>query len=134
MSLPILGFCLHREQYNPSEDDVWSIVDTSLHRGLPIELALMILEFADYTPRRRRVPDDLLHQDNRGELQKYLTYCWELLVRANMLVRFHGHSIDWDSLVRWRLSMSFGGLESKLVLGAVLLMVIDIHRLDLALS
>lgn len=109
MSLPILDFCLHRGQYSPREDDVWPVMDTFLRRGLPVELALMILEFADYKPQRRlSVPDDPLHIDNRLELRKYLTYCWEVLVRANMLVRFHGYTIDWDSSVRWCLWMLFG--------------------------
>ncbi|CAM1503880.1 Fc.00g014710.m01.CDS01 [Cosmosporella sp. VM-42] len=55
-------------------------------KGLPVELANSILEKASYTPQRRLpVAGHPLHPENREELNKYLNYCWQLIVRCTML-------------------------------------------------
>jgi hypothetical protein len=36
-----------------------------------------------------------LHKDNVDELRIYLDYCWQLLVRCDMLMKSCGKSWDW---------------------------------------
>ena len=56
------------------------------NKGLPVELSNSILEIASYTPKRRLpVSGHPLHPENRAELDKYLKYCWQLIVRCTML-------------------------------------------------
>ncbi|KAK4225241.1 hypothetical protein QBC38DRAFT_483421 [Podospora fimiseda] len=76
---------------------VWQI----LHgKGLPMELILKILEMAEYAPRGRlQVPHDPFHRDNREELGKYLKFCWEVLVRCDMMAGALGMVIPWRELV-----------------------------------
>ncbi|KAF2116488.1 hypothetical protein BDV96DRAFT_644923 [Lophiotrema nucula] len=60
----------------PSKTDVSSVLILLGKRGLPAELALQVLDFADYRPYGRLpIRDDPLHPDNSEELAKYLRYC-----------------------------------------------------------
>lgn len=86
--------------YQPDDAEVPQVRRMLRCKGLPAELALDILELADYVPRRRlKVPHDPFHGDNRGELDKYLKYCWQLLVRLDMLSKELGMTIRWRELV-----------------------------------
>ncbi|KAJ4297975.1 hypothetical protein N0V90_005874 [Kalmusia sp. IMI 367209] len=86
----------HRTRYIPSAIDV-STTLAIIKKIFPTELALQILEFADYTAKRRvPVPNDPLHKANREELTKYLSYCWKLLVRINILIKANGGFIPWE--------------------------------------
>ncbi|KAJ4347361.1 uncharacterized protein N0V89_011302 [Didymosphaeria variabile] len=63
---------------------------------MPAELGLQILECAGYVPARRiPVADDPLHKDNADELRNYLDYCWQLVIRCDMVMKSCGKSIDW---------------------------------------
>lgn len=78
----------------------------SMGGGLPAEIVEHILNLAEYRPNGRlRRPDNPLHADNWDELRKYLTYCWQLLVRCSMLAAELGDEIDWESLVTHRLGL-----------------------------
>lgn len=70
-------------------------------RGLPAELVLGILEMAEYEPGegRLKVPHDPFHPENRGELAKYLRYCWELIVRCEMVANAIGMEIPWAEVM-----------------------------------
>jgi len=68
--------------------------------GLPMELVLDIMERAEYVPRGRLlVQHDLFHPENREELIKYLRYCWELLVRCDLMATALGMVIPWRDVV-----------------------------------
>lgn len=89
-------------KYIPNKSDIPVMISLLQMKRLPTELALQILEFADYTPKGRLpVRDDPLHIDNAEELRKYLAYCWKLMVRVEMLT-----SVDWElevTEVIWKL-------------------------------
>ena len=86
----------YRSWYVPTASDV-STVLSILQTRVPTELALEILEYADYTAKRRiPVAHDPLHADNAEELKKYLNYCWKVLVRIDMLAKADGRWIDWE--------------------------------------
>lgn len=60
----------------------------------------MILEFADEKPyRRTSIPNGPLHPSNAAELEKYLSECWMILVRVDMLAKMVGAMFEWESLV-----------------------------------
>jgi hypothetical protein len=62
---------------------------------LPTELALEVLEHADYTAKRRiPIANDPHHAENSEELEKYMAYYWKTLVRIDLLVNAHGWWID----------------------------------------
>ncbi|KAJ2983926.1 hypothetical protein NQ176_g338 [Zarea fungicola] len=75
------------------------------HKGLPTEIVTEILDLADHKPMGRLLrPHNPLHVDNWEELRKYLTYCWQLVIRCDMMAREMGVDIPWRSLVISRLS------------------------------
>ncbi|PYI24384.1 hypothetical protein BO99DRAFT_398435 [Aspergillus violaceofuscus CBS 115571] len=70
--------------------------------GLPQELVEYITALAEYNSqhaRRLPVPHDPLHHANRAELRDYLTRCWQVMVRCNMLAQEVGRKIDWVAQV-----------------------------------
>ena len=81
--------------------DVSGVLTILRSKGLPDELSLRILKLAEYRPRRRDVgvPRDPLHPQNYEELRKYLTYCWVLLLRCDMLATEFGDIIPWKRLI-----------------------------------
>ncbi|KAF1951106.1 hypothetical protein CC80DRAFT_576179 [Byssothecium circinans] len=86
----------YRSWYVPTAADV-SYMLSVLRTKLPTELALSILEAADYIPKRQvPVPNDPLHADNAEELKKYMDSCWDILVRVDMLLKANGKWIDWE--------------------------------------
>ncbi|RAK95075.1 uncharacterized protein BO80DRAFT_369676, partial [Aspergillus ibericus CBS 121593] len=71
-------------------------------KGLPQELVWQITALADYDsqrPRRLPIPHDPLHRDNHRALRQYLTFCWQIMVRCNMLAQEVGIEINWVSEV-----------------------------------
>lgn len=86
----------HPAEHEPGPSDVDIVRSVLCLKGLPVELALDIMELADYTPKHRlNVSRDPLHPSNREELNQYLTFCWLLLVRCDMIAKEVGRKIDW---------------------------------------
>lgn len=87
-------------EHVPGFSDVIIVRSLLCSRGIPMELALAIMDFADYTPKQRlKVPRDPFHPSNRDELNKYLTFCWLVLVRCDMIAKEVGRQIDWREAV-----------------------------------
>ncbi|MCJ1327660.1 hypothetical protein MMC10_004332 [Thelotrema lepadinum] len=85
----------------PTEDDVYSVRDILWHVGMPKELVLDIMDFAEYEVQARlKVLDDPLHPDNSEELYNYLSYCWRMLVQCEVLADVCGKPISWENEVR----------------------------------
>ncbi|KAA8649297.1 uncharacterized protein ATNIH1004_005198 [Aspergillus tanneri] len=98
LTLPALISRFTRGIYQPDSHDVAIVIYILQQMGLPTELILIILELAEYAPKGSiPIPHDPLHKKNLPELQKYLDYCWQLLVRTNMLVKYRDN--DWEGRV-----------------------------------
>ncbi|KAF4342302.1 hypothetical protein FBEOM_3709 [Fusarium beomiforme] len=70
-------------------------------KGLPVEISGCILEYADYTPRGSLpLSGKPLHPQCRQELDRYLEYCWQLIVRCFMLGYELKEKMDIDGLLR----------------------------------
>ncbi|KAL3468158.1 hypothetical protein BJX64DRAFT_85219 [Aspergillus heterothallicus] len=86
--------------YLPKESDAALVRDCLYQLGLPAELALDIIELAEYEPRRRlKVEHDPLHLENREELGKYLKFCWQILVRCDLMANEVGMEIPWHDTI-----------------------------------
>ncbi|KAJ4982682.1 hypothetical protein SVAN01_11828 [Stagonosporopsis vannaccii] len=86
--------------HTPSKADIPIVLALVKAKGLPTELALQVVEMADYKPvGRLLVRDNPLHAANAGELRRYLSFCWSLLVRIDMLVKECGQWLDWEAEV-----------------------------------
>ncbi|OAT07172.1 hypothetical protein BDBG_03268 [Blastomyces gilchristii SLH14081] len=81
----------------PSSADLYISLHYLNIKGLPTELGMMVLEFANYEPHHRAiVPDDPLHIEDAPELCKYLGFYWQLLVRCDVLAaKAYGKRVDW---------------------------------------
>ena len=105
---------LDAAQYVPDADDVSFVRQALQSKGLPTELVLDILELAGYEPRRRlKIAHDPFHPDNRKELGEYLTYCWKLIVRCDVVDRAlqgPGEQLDvyWREAVLRTVNSCFG--------------------------
>merc|ERR1712000_142005 len=96
-------------EYLPSSQDVSHVRWILCKKGLPTEVANMILQEARYHAQRRHpVPDDPLHSANSDELRKYLTYNWQLITRSAALGARMGMQIDWEQEVARSLLRLFG--------------------------
>ncbi|KAK3987003.1 hypothetical protein QBC44DRAFT_401467 [Cladorrhinum sp. PSN332] len=92
----------------PAPSDVPQVRQILHSKGLPMELVLNIMALAEYAPRGRlQVPHDPFHLDNRDELAKYLKFCWEVLVRCDMMAGALGMVIPWRELVSHTLFQLF---------------------------
>lgn len=88
-------------RYAPTAADVGEVRSILRRKGLPAELALQIMELAEYTGSHRlEIPDDPLHFKNGAELKSYLTYCWKLLIRSDVMAKACGSWIDWSAMVK----------------------------------
>lgn len=99
---PLSGLAepLFRGVHVASRADFAQVLNLLRAKRLPSELALEIMCAADYTSvGRTYVRDDPLHVANAKELKKYLSYCWKLLVRLDMLWSASGMRIDWEAEV-----------------------------------
>ncbi|KAK2765557.1 hypothetical protein FQN54_008411 [Arachnomyces sp. PD_36] len=84
-------------EHQPDAEDFFAVQGMLCHDlKLPAELAMDIMELAGFEPKRRlTVPHDPFHPENRDQLGRYLTYCWKLLIRCNMLAEELGIRIRW---------------------------------------
>ncbi|KAI1162734.1 hypothetical protein F5B18DRAFT_365374 [Nemania serpens] len=102
-----------RAPYLPHAADLGHVRWILCAKGLPIELVLDIMDLAEYTAQRRlKIPHDPFHRYNREELIPYLTYCWMLLLRCDMVAKAIGDEIPWNSLIS-TVMMDFWGLHYK---------------------
>lgn len=86
--------------YQPNAFDVRLVQGILCCKGLPLELALMITELADYKSKRRlNVPHDPFHPSNKEELANYIEYCWRILVRCDMMTKALGTRMPWQNLI-----------------------------------
>ena len=86
--------------YQPSVSDMGVLRWMLCRKGLPVELALDIMELAGYKPKRRlEIPHDPFHPSNREEFSRYLTYCWQIIVRCDMMGKALGMEIRWQEFV-----------------------------------
>ncbi|KAJ4360647.1 uncharacterized protein N0V89_001213 [Didymosphaeria variabile] len=86
----------------PSKLDVASVLNMLGKKGLPAKLALQMLDLAGYVSvGRLPVRDDPLHASNAEELRMYLSYCWKLLTRIDMLCKagVNGGQLNWEAEV-----------------------------------
>lgn len=85
----------------PTPSAVFEVQQILRSKGLSVELILDILEKAEFEPGngRLKVPHDPFHPENREELAKYLRYCWELLVRCEMMANALGMDIPWAEVL-----------------------------------
>ncbi|KAF9741415.1 hypothetical protein PMIN04_000801 [Paraphaeosphaeria minitans] len=86
----------------PNKRDVAAVLEMLGSKGLPVELALQVIAKAEYVPvGRLPIRDDPFHLANAEELRKYISYCWKLLVRLEMLYKesVHGLTLDWEAEV-----------------------------------
>jgi hypothetical protein len=84
----------------PSVSDVLHVRWVLCEKGLPVEVSQLILDEALYRPQRRlKVPHDPLHTENIEELNKYLKFCWLVLVRSEVVAREVGMKIPWKDLL-----------------------------------
>jgi hypothetical protein len=71
-----------------------------LDKGLPAELVSEIKDTAEHGPTARlAIPHDPFHPANRDELAKYVKYCWQLLVRCDMMATALGRVIPWHEVI-----------------------------------
>ncbi|KAJ6020776.1 hypothetical protein N7540_006280 [Penicillium herquei] len=98
--LPIEDFLTLEDDSLPGrqtgQSDVFLVQDYLYRKGLPMELVLDIMRLAKYEPLGRlSEPHDPFHPSNREELSKYLTYCWQLLIRCEIMAKALGMKIKW---------------------------------------
>jgi hypothetical protein len=101
----------HGPYHLPTDGDTKQVKHILRSFGLPAELQLRILELAEYdknVPRRLSIPHDPLRPENREELQKYLKYCWTLLVNCDMMAKALGDRIPWQALITITIIRLFG--------------------------
>ncbi|CAN8106294.1 unnamed protein product [Discula destructiva] len=99
--------------YQPTSLEVAHVLWMLRKTGLPAEVALRILELAEYEPRRLlKVPHDPFHTANKAELQSYLSICWDILVRCDVMGKALGEPIEWK---RWvsQCIVNLWGFERK---------------------
>lgn len=86
--------------YQPHPSDIPLVRQILCRQGLPLELAMEIMEFAEYEPKRRLLtPHDPFHPSNREELEQYLEYCWQILVRCDVIAKAVDLEIPYADLV-----------------------------------
>ncbi|KAJ5388121.1 hypothetical protein N7509_010662 [Penicillium cosmopolitanum] len=109
----------------PSLSDTTRVRMTLCSKGLPVELALDIMEFANYEPVHRKLdpPHDPLHPSNREQLGKYLKYCWQTMVRCFAIMKELGFDpvnggeeesgMNWKSMIQDCIIGLFGHEKNK---------------------
>ncbi|KAH7128879.1 hypothetical protein EDB81DRAFT_906562 [Dactylonectria macrodidyma] len=98
-------------EYKACVEDILYIRWALCQKGLPVELSNSILEMASYTPQRRLpFPEEPLDHQNRIELDKYLRYCWQLIVRCTMIGQALGMDMEHllDNMVKESIQGLFG--------------------------
>jgi hypothetical protein len=86
--------------HQPGSSDVIIVQEILYQKGLPAELVLEVMKLAGYKPLGRlSEPHDPFHISNRRELARYITYCWQLLVRCDMMAKALDMEIPWKELL-----------------------------------
>ncbi|KAL5890443.1 hypothetical protein ACKVWC_005651 [Pyricularia oryzae] len=94
--------------YMPSAAEMDTVMWILSEKGLPTELVDTILGLAEYDKMRvLRIPHDPLHELNSDQLDEYLAWSWQILLRFDMLARAQGDEIPWDALISNCLLESF---------------------------
>lgn len=84
----------------PNVAEVFLVRAILIARGFQVEIAVKILRFMDYEPKRRiTIPNDPFHPSNKEELIKYLNYCWKLLIFCEVMANALDKHIDWREVV-----------------------------------
>jgi hypothetical protein len=84
----------------PTVTEAFLVREVLILKGLPVELAIRVMRFMNYEGKRRLViPNDPFHPSNKGELIKYLKYCWKLLICCEVMANALGQHIDWRGVV-----------------------------------
>lgn len=84
--------------YQPAAYEIPAVLGLLREKRLPAEIALRIMEMAEWDEPRRllKVPHDPLHRENEAELMSYLSICWDVLVRCDMMAKALGKPIQWN--------------------------------------
>ncbi|KAH6851359.1 hypothetical protein B0I37DRAFT_134012 [Chaetomium sp. MPI-CAGE-AT-0009] len=100
LSFEVFLNCHVLTETKPGRSDVAQVQQILYSRGLPMELVLDIMAMAEYTPRGRLpVPHHPFHRENWDELAKYLKFCWQVLIRCDMMASALGMVIPWPQLI-----------------------------------
>jgi hypothetical protein len=84
-------------RYLPVSEDVEIVLFYLRMKGLPTELGVKVIEYADFKPERRlKVANDPLDARNREELTRYLSWCWKVLVWCDVFMTEDGRKIAWQ--------------------------------------
>ncbi|KZF18840.1 hypothetical protein L228DRAFT_251694 [Xylona heveae TC161] len=87
-------------EHQPNLSDVCLVRWMLCRKGLPVELSIEIMRFAEYVPKGTlKVPHDPFHPSNSEELALYLKYCWQILVRCDMMAKALDMKIPWQNLI-----------------------------------
>ncbi|KAL2838018.1 hypothetical protein BJY01DRAFT_251142 [Aspergillus pseudoustus] len=92
----------HTDKYGFANEDpgLYGLAPFAQFLSLERPTALDIMELAEYKAKRRlKVEHDPLHPENREELGKYLKFCWQILVRCDMMAGEIGLEIPWYDLI-----------------------------------
>jgi hypothetical protein len=97
------------EKYLPVFGDVDTVLFYFHCKEVPTEIGLQILVYADFKPERRLpIANDPLDPRNREELRKYLSWCWKVLVRCDVLMKASGNRIGWLIEITFTIRELFG--------------------------
>ncbi|KFA79450.1 hypothetical protein S40288_07584 [Stachybotrys chartarum IBT 40288] len=111
--VPIQAFlCLSKDVGTlPLASDIPQVRSVLRRKGLPNEIVDKILDMTDDPKNIRLLPveHDPFHPDNRVELEKYLKYCWQLLVRCELIARVIDFDLNWESMINEALVEVFCG-------------------------
>jgi hypothetical protein len=98
----------------PNTTDVVMVCFILQQKHLPMELVMDIMELAEYQPKRTlQVPHDPLHPDNKDELDKYLDYCWRVLVNCDMFAHTLKLNLYWKNAVTNNIVRQWGCKDSN---------------------
>ncbi|KAH7323249.1 hypothetical protein B0I35DRAFT_349777 [Stachybotrys elegans] len=87
--------------YIPLPTEIDQVRQTLHDKRLPGELVDQIMSLAQYGKFTRRLPTphDPFKPENRAELQKYLKYCWLLMVQSQVLGQRIGLDLKWEEMI-----------------------------------
>lgn len=87
--------------YVPSTSDIIETRRALQRKGLPLELADGIMDMAKYdkTIRQLAVAHDPFDPTNKNELNEHIQYCWNLLIRCELVSRVIRMDLKWEELV-----------------------------------
>lgn len=102
----------NKSSYQPANFEVIQVFWMLGKKGCPAELALKALKLAAYEPRSLlMVPHDPFHRENKATLKSYLSVCWDILIRCDMMGKVLGEPFHWDRWVSRPNALSIYGLS-----------------------